>query len=108
MALSLIFACKSADKLNVNNLKGRWKVVDCNFKVPGWHTSLIGSLYEFKDSIVVITPTNLQKFDLKYSIDESNLNLIFENGGVVRYSFSFDDSGRLFLENEMLKIEFLK
>ncbi len=86
---------------------GKWKILECQFKIPGWHTDPVGDLYQFKsDQYLTITPADSLSHitTYKYTVNEKTITLIIENEREVEYLFNFLSKNRLKLENDLIKL----
>ena len=61
------------------NIIGKWKVIKCDFKIPGWHTDMVNSMYSFSNkNVLSITSAGLESNyinEINYSFKENKLFL---------------------------------
>ncbi|MFZ7115579.1 MAG: hypothetical protein ACO1G9_09400 [Bacteroidota bacterium] len=87
-----------AQTLSERGIIGKWKIVNCEFKQPGWHVDITGSTYHFKnDGILLITPADSlsNSLLLNYSVKRNRIKIVGENNISVEYKFQMISDGQI-------------
>ncbi len=87
-------------------IQGKYKIIECDFKIPGWHTDLKNSIYHFFENDLIIDPNNIySKTIIKTSFHFDGMELSINS---TKFKYFKVSESKFKLENEIVILEFVE